>query len=99
MDQKKELSNAKEEVRSLRKKANRLEKSRDGNKVKNAAKSKIVKAQRDRQRELEQNRDDWKLKYKEKEKENNDLRSECKALQDLLETKDGELIIRKGRKI
>jgi chromosome segregation ATPase len=57
------------EVRALRKKANRLEKSRSLIKSKVRKKGIIIKGYQDRYTELEQNRDDWRTKCKDREKE------------------------------
>lgn len=95
MKEKTDKSNAKEEIRTLRKKTKRIEESRALIKAKSAEKGKIIKAYQDRQTELEQNRDDWKVKCKEQESERikaDDRYKQVAALFDMKEEQFRELL-------
>jgi hypothetical protein len=77
--------------RLLRKKITRLTGSRDSIKVKSREKSKIIKAQQDREQELIENRDHWKVRCKGQEKKNEELSRGLKKLADQLEVTEEEL--------
>lgn len=68
------------EARELRKKLNRIEKSRGAIKSKSREKARAIKAHQDREQELKENRDEWKAKCKEQEKEAEKLRSDLRDL-------------------
>lgn len=57
-----EISKLKKEMRSLRKKLNRIEESRSLLKEKYSKKGKIIKTYQDRLDELENSRNNWKIK-------------------------------------
>lgn len=91
MEQKKEISKAKQEARKLRKQVSRLEESRSSAKDKSREKGKIIKIYQDRQVELERNRDNWKSKCKSKEKEVEELNQKYKYIASLFEMKEEQL--------
>ena len=91
MEPKKNISNAKEEARNLRKRVNRIEESRSSIKDKNREKGKTIKAYQDRQNELEQNRNSWKTKCKDKEKECDELAQKYRYIASLFEMKEEQL--------
>jgi hypothetical protein len=79
------------ELRTLRKKANRVQESRKLIKAKSREKGKIIKAQQDRQVELEKNRDDWKARCKEQEKARKEADDKYRQVADLLNMKEEQL--------